>query len=71
MIEDARTPPRGGNKRLGAPKLRKADIADLRAAARQWRIDNKPYFDSIYGPESGKRRDCLACGGTGQIGVRQ
>lgn len=30
-------------------------------AARQWRIDNKPYFDAIYGPE-GVRSSCPTCG---------
>lgn len=36
------------------------------AAARQWRIDNKPYFDAIYGPER-QVESCGACGGTGKV----
>lgn len=36
------------------------------AAARQWRIDNKPYFDAIYGPETETKR-CPTCGGDGQV----
>lgn len=38
-------------------------LANL-AAARQWRIDNRPYFDAIYGPEQ-VPYPCLACTGTG------
>lgn len=33
------------------------------AYARQWRIDNKPYFDAIYGPEpepTSRLRDLLS-----------
>lgn len=33
------------------PSLKRADIAKRIADARQWRIDNKAYFDAIYGPE--------------------
>lgn len=34
--------------------------------ARQWRIENKPYFDAIYGPET-TRQNCPNCKGTGRI----
>lgn len=36
----------------GAP-LRGAAKAEALARARRWRIENKPYFDAIYGPEPG------------------
>lgn len=43
------------------------DRADRLAAARQWRIDNKPYFDAIYGPEKRRKTPCPTCDGTGRI----
>lgn len=36
--------------------LRGSDRLARLAAARQWRIDNKPYFDAIYGPETETHR---------------
>lgn len=46
--------------------LSRAEIARRRADARQWRIDNKPYFDAIYEPEELGGR-CLACDGKGLV----
>lgn len=47
-------------------RLSTADRLARLAAARQWRIDNKPYFDAIYGPETTTAR-CPTCDGAGQI----
>lgn len=41
-------PDRGTGARQVHPKDRKARLA----AARQWRIDMKPHFDALYGPET-------------------
>lgn len=39
----------------------RAELARRLATARQWRIDNKPYFDAIYGPEEQPGK-CPLCG---------
>ena len=49
--------------------LRGVDRLNRLAAARQWRIDNKPYFDAIYGPETETTR-CQACNGAARQGNR-
>lgn len=50
------------------PQLRGAKRREALQAARQWRIDNKPYFDAIYGPDDRRpHRRCLACNGFGVI----
>lgn len=33
----------------GGRRLSAAEVAAGRAAARQWHIDHKPYFDALYG----------------------
>ncbi len=48
--------------------IRGADRLARLAAARQWRIDNKPYFDAIYGPDV-KAVRCATCNGVGRITV--
>jgi len=42
---------RPSQSKHNAPRLSRDQVAANRAAARQWRIDNKPYFDALYGPE--------------------
>ena len=37
------------------------DRARRLAEARQWRVDNEPYFDAIYGPEA-RGSYCPRCG---------
>ncbi len=37
--------------RSGRPSCCTSGVAERLAAARQWRIDNKPIFDAIFGPE--------------------
>lgn len=44
------------------PRLRDpAERARRLTDARQWRINNKPYFDAIYGPEAQPGK-CPLCG---------
>jgi len=49
------------------PNIRGAERLARLAAARQWRIDNKPYFDAIYGPEPKPTMRCPLCSGDGRV----
>lgn len=49
-------------------KPRRTDLAERLARARQWRIDTRPFFDAIYGPET-RPGNCPACGNRTRVPV--